>query len=244
MKDIFSKQSDYYARFRPEYPEELYQTIFKETDRFNQAWDCATGNGQVARKLSLTFSKVEATDISENQISRAVRRPNIEYRISKAEKSPFPDQSFDLITVGQALHWFDFGRFFKEVERVGKRPFVFAAWTYSLIKINKDLDKILSKFYGDTLLKYWEPERRHVESGYDSIPFPFPEVQTFHFLYRNTWSPDQLLGYLNSWSSVVNFKNRRGIDPVDIFKKEMADIWTNGSFEVTFPITLKMAKIG
>src|SRR5215213_8237924 len=106
-KDYFSDQARKYASFRPTYPAELYAFIFKHLNGKHHAWDCATGNGQVATHLALHFKQVSATDISQKQLDEAPKLPNINYSISPAEHTAFPPHSFDLITVGQALHWFD-----------------------------------------------------------------------------------------------------------------------------------------
>src|SRR5829696_3739013 len=100
-KDYFSDQSKTYATFRPTYPNDLYDFVFRRVKNKSTAWDCATGNGQVAQILRHHFKTVEATDLSEQQIANAFHAPNINYSVSKAEKSSFPDNNFDLITVGQ-----------------------------------------------------------------------------------------------------------------------------------------------
>ena len=117
MKDNFSNQSKLYAAFRPHYPEALYNFIYSKLSHFNIALDVATGNGQVAAALSGKFEKVYATDISEKQLAQAIQKENITYKKEAAEKFSFADESFDLITVAQAIHWFDFEHFFKEVQR-------------------------------------------------------------------------------------------------------------------------------
>ena len=65
MKDNFSKQANLYAKFRPEYPSELYDFILQHIDNKGIAWDCATGNGQAAKVLAKHFETVFATDISQ-----------------------------------------------------------------------------------------------------------------------------------------------------------------------------------
>ena len=72
MKDNFSKQSDLYAKFRPGYPPELFEFLFSLVSDNKAAWDCGTGNGQVALQLSKYFDDVYATDISARQIENAV----------------------------------------------------------------------------------------------------------------------------------------------------------------------------
>jgi len=116
-KDYFSRQSDVYAAFRPTYPENLYRFVFSHLGKTHSAWDCATGNGQVASYLATRFHRVYATDISEQQLKNAIQAPNIIYSISSAEQTDFRDHQFDLITVAKALDWFDLSKFYREVTR-------------------------------------------------------------------------------------------------------------------------------
>jgi len=58
MKDNFSKQAQSYSRFRPGYPQQLYDFLIHHLPDKKTAWDCGTGNGQVAAKLSGYFDKV------------------------------------------------------------------------------------------------------------------------------------------------------------------------------------------
>ena len=85
------------------------------------AWDCATGNGQAALALAPFFSRVEATDISPEQIARAIPHENIHYQVCPADHTPFEDQIFDLVTIATAYHWLEPKSFEKEVRRVGKK---------------------------------------------------------------------------------------------------------------------------
>jgi len=52
MKDNFSTQSNEHARFRPGYPAALFTYLFNHCHHFDKAWDCATGNGQIALQLA------------------------------------------------------------------------------------------------------------------------------------------------------------------------------------------------
>src|SRR5215470_7979878 len=104
-KDLFSSHSDIYAKYRPLYPKELYDFIFKHVPVKEKALDCGTGNGQAASVLAEHFKEVHATDISNKQIKNAVQKPNLHYHICKAEETPFSDNTFDLITSATAIHW-------------------------------------------------------------------------------------------------------------------------------------------
>lgn len=243
-RDYFSDQSKAYAAFRPTYPEELYQFIFKHLKSRSTAWDCATGNGQVARYLSRHFHKVFASDISQQQIDNAFRADNIEYSVGSAEQTGFPDHQFDLITVAQALHWIDTDRFYRECIRTSKIDALLAVWGYSLLKINPKIDELVSGFYHETVGPYWDNARRMVEDRYSNIPFPFEQISVPQFSMRFSWSLEQLTGYLSSWSATQTFTKMRGTDPVAPFTEQLLEHWNPGDLkEVTFPLFLKLGRI-
>src|SRR5690606_29901474 len=97
MKDNFSTQSDKYAKFRPTYPAEFFKYLNSIVKNKKSAWDCGTGNGQIAFELSKFFENVYATDISQSQIDNARKADNIRYSVQRAEKTDFTDGMFDFI---------------------------------------------------------------------------------------------------------------------------------------------------
>lgn len=243
-KDLFSSQSRAYAAFRPTYPAELYQFIFRHTTNFDLAWDCATGNGQVARDLSTRFMKVYATDISQQQLDEAYKTPNIEYSISKAEQTAFQNNSFDLITVGQALHWINTERFYAEVNRVGKKNSTIAVWGYSLLTVERAIDKLFNEFYFDKVGKYWDAARKLVENRYSGIEFPFANKQEASFEIKAGWSLEQFAGYLTSWSATQKFIKTEGFDPVPEFIQSVKQLWNESEIKsVSFPVFVKLGTI-
>src|SRR5690242_14801535 len=178
MKDNFSRQAADYAKYRPDYPSSLFDFILSKVQDRNSAWDCATGNGQTAKMLANYFQKVYATDISQKQLDNAVSANNIIYEMQPAESTSFEDNSFDLVTVSQALHWLQFDRFYAEVNRVTKNNGWIAVWTYSLPAISSEIDRIIDhEFYKAVIGPYWDAERKHVDAHYTTIPFPFKEIE-------------------------------------------------------------------
>ncbi|MGQ0738030.1 MAG: class I SAM-dependent methyltransferase [Bacteroidota bacterium] len=145
MKDNFSGLADIYAKYRPHYPAELFIFILSNISVKETAWDCATGNGQTAKDLAPHFKKVFATDISQKQLDHAPYLPNVIYAVQPAEQTDFPPDSFDLVTVSQALHWFRFDDFYKEVKRVLKPGGWIAAWTYSGVQVSPEIDERIKK---------------------------------------------------------------------------------------------------
>src|SRR4051812_21542743 len=110
--DNFSTGSSAYSAFRPESPTEIFDFLYNNVRAFGTAWDCGTGNGQVAEKLASRFGKVTGTDISTEQLKYAKQADNVVYLQERAEKTSLPAHSIDLITVAQAIHWFDFNAFY------------------------------------------------------------------------------------------------------------------------------------
>ncbi|WP_333820942.1 class I SAM-dependent methyltransferase [Ohtaekwangia sp.] len=244
MKDLFSGHSKIYAAFRPDYPEAVYQHIMRHVKHKAIAWDCATGNGQVARALAHYFERVEATDISQQQLDNAYPSANIYYKVSAAEQTPFHDHQFDLITVAQALHWFDRDKFYKEVKRVGKPGGILAVWGYALLYIEPAIDDIITNFYSNTVGPFWDDARRLVEQEYKTIEFPFPEITTPKFSIDVTWSLEHLAGYLESWSATQKYIHKHQANPVSAVVESLRKHWEPAEIKtVSFPVFMRMGVI-
>jgi SAM-dependent methyltransferase len=154
----FDLHSEQYARYRPQYPDMLFRWLQAAVSNQQRAWDCATGTGQAAGKLALLFDRVDACDINHSQLEAAERSANVFYLECPVEQSPYGDAVFDLITVAQSLHWFDFPRFWPQVERTLKPGGVFAAWGYDWFQVSPEVDDAMRFFRGDrTVLVQLQP---------------------------------------------------------------------------------------
>ena len=227
FKDHFSGHSNSYQQYRPTYPDELFQYLASLAPAQDFAWDCATGNGQAAVSLANYFSQVIATDASDKQIAHALPKSNVKYRVAKAENAPITGNSIDLITVAQALHWFDTESFFREALRVLKTKGVLAVWSYRFLSISPELDNTVYYLYKDILDPYWPAERKLVDEGYAHIDFPFHRMSVPSFKMTANWNFSQLLGYLSTWSAVERYKAKQGSDPILIIKDKLQDLWGN-----------------
>ncbi|PLX63126.1 class I SAM-dependent methyltransferase [Sedimenticola selenatireducens] len=226
FKDHFSKDSTAYSQYRPGYPPDLFEYLASLTKTRHIAWDCATGSGQAAYQLAGYYDRVIATDASSSQIAATTSHDNIDYRVATAEQSGIDDASVDLVTVAQALHWFDLKAFFDEVRRVVKPGGVIAVWSYNLLKIAPGIDPVIDRLYHDTLQGYWPEERERVERGYGDIPFPFTPVSTMPvFSMTADWSLPHLLGYLGTWSAVQRMIQETGHNPVEQIGQALTRIW-------------------
>ncbi len=243
MKDNFSGQAGIYAKYRPSYPQSLIDYIIRHVTEKNTAWDCATGNGQTAKELALQFDKVFATDISQQQLNNATRSDNIIYSVQPAEKTVFADNTFDLITVSQALHWFRFDEFYNETKRVGKPGAILAAWAYSLLKINPAIDLLIRHYHFNTLKEYWDDERKYVDEEYKTIPFPFREIPTPLFQIEYDWTIAELEGYLYTWSALQKLLKANHHNPVEELILKIKEHWTTERMRIVFPIHLRLGRI-
>jgi SAM-dependent methyltransferase len=181
--------------------------------------------------------------VSSKQIENAVRTENVFYSVTAAEETNFENSYFDLITVGQALHWFDIPKFFDEAKRVGKPGGVIAVWGYGLLKINPEIDEKLYHFYTKVVGPYWDKERKLVDEQYKNIPFPFREIQSPSFDFSFQWTLDQFHGYLSTWSSVQKFIAAHNTNPVDDLIRSIQPHWPSEEMKVTFPLFLRTGVI-
>lgn len=244
FKDYFSGHSGDYRKFRPEYPDQLFSFLAGRSPRLEKAWDCATGNGQAARGLASHFGQVFATDGSLPQVAAAPPGPNLHYAVSVAERSCFRKASIDLITVGQAMHWFDFAGFFAEVDRVLVKDGVLAFWCYGLGRISPAIDEIIRYFFFSVLGPFWPPERRYIEEEYRTIPLPMVEIPAPHFAIRAEWNFPALLGYLDTWSAVKQFRGSQAKDPFAAIIDPLRAAWgkPDGKKAIIWPVFLRMGR--
>ncbi len=240
--DHFTDVAQQYAQSRPTYPPELFTWLAQTCAGHGLAWDVGAGNGQASVAIAAHFAKVLATDLSQAQVAQAVPHERIQYRVAPADRSGLPDASADVVTVAQALHWFDLDRFYAEVRRVLKPGGLLAAWTYGVLHVEgKAVDARVCHFYHRVVGPYWPAERRHVESGYAQLPFPFEEVTSPALAIRLSWTLDDLLGYCRSWSATSHCHRATGSDPVIALDAELASVWGKREQRrlVTWPIAIR-----
>jgi SAM-dependent methyltransferase len=245
FKDYFSEKASAYSKFRPGYPPELFEYLASVAVAHETAWDCATGAGQAALGLTPFFDRIIATDASEKQIANGVPHGRIVYRVTPAENSGIDSDSVDLIVVAQALHWFEFDKFYAEVRRVLKPGGVIAVWSYSLLRVAPSVDRIIGRFNTEVVGPFWPPERSYVDGGYLTVPFPFTELPGPEFKMETRWSLEHLIGYLSTWSSVKRFKDKHQTDPIETIDEDLKTVW--GRPEdirlVVWPINLRVGKV-
>ena len=242
FKDHFSTQSDGYAQYRPSYPDELYRYLASLTIQHESAWDCATGSGQAATALTKYYKNVIASDASESQIATAQSHSQVEYRVATAEDSGLEENSIDLLTVGQAFHWFDHELFFAEACRVLPNEGVLAIWCYETCEVDAACDAVIERLYSDIVGEFWPPERVTIEQGYDNVQLPGALLQAPSIAMSVHWAVAGMLGYLRTWSACERYAAQNGSDPVALIEKELTEVWGHSARLVSWPLKLKVCR--
>ncbi|KDP26233.1 hypothetical protein JCGZ_22479 [Jatropha curcas] len=261
MAQLFIKQAKQYAEARPSYPKELFQFIASKTPIKDLAWDVGTGSGQAVHSLAEIFKNVIATDTSSKQLEFAPKLPNVRYQqtpptipMEEFEQYISIESSVDLVTIAQAMHWFDLPKFYHQVKWVLKKPHgVIAAWCYTVPEVNDSIDSVFKPFYAIDSEPYWEAGRKWVDDKYQNIYFPFEPVEgsddtgPVKFVIERVMRLDDFFTYLRSWSAYQTAKEK-GVDLLrnDVIEK-FKNAWNeDGSDEkvVKFPVYLRIGKVG
>lgn len=236
---LFSGHAATYAACRPTYPTALYDWLAGVVRGHRQAWDVGTGNGQVAMALAARFERVMATDPSAAQLAAAPPHERVSYRETTYD-SALPDGSVDLVTVGQALHWFALSPFFTEVRRVLAPGGVFAAFAYVHSRVTPEVDAVTMYYHDVTCAAHWAPEHHLIREGYRSMPLPIDEVQVPPFEIRSAMAVEQYLGFHRSWSATQRLLQAGGEADVLRFEAAVRDAWgAVGARDVVWPMFVR-----
>jgi SAM-dependent methyltransferase len=241
----FATEAAQYAHLRPTYPDELFNFLSTTVASREVAWDCATGNGQAATHLASYFGRVIATDESAEMIAQAPRNPNIEYRVAEAEDSGIEAHSVDLVTVASAIHWFDLSKFYSEIHRVVKSGGIIAVWTYYTPVFGNDIDAIIRRLAHDVLKDYWDERLHYVVDEFHDLPFPFEPVEAPSFQTEMSWNMEDFLGYFETWSSSVKYRQDKDTPPTNLIKSDLARAWGDPKQkqDLHFPLYMRLGRV-
>lgn len=245
--DHFSGVAAAYAAFRPRYPAALFAYLGTVAPRRELAWDCGAGSGQAAEGLLSQFSRVVATDISRPQLASSIPHGRLGLAAASAEASPLAPGIADLAVVAQALHWLDVGAFYAEVRRIVVPGGVLAVWSYGLARLDDPrLDAPFRSFYDETVGPYWPPQRRLVDNGYRDIAFPFEALAPPDVAMEATWTLDELLGYVGTWSALGRFRAAHGgRDPMPPLADALGRSWgmPGSRRRIRWPLVVRVGRV-
>lgn len=157
----FSGLQDIYDAARPTYPAASLAELASFVSQANpEVLDIGCGTGILTRQLKAAMpdANIQACDINADMIAKAKQsNSDIHFFENIAEDLPFDDNSINLITVGQAVHWFNRPKFYPEMLRVLTK-----GGTLALIENNRSwqTDKFFAK-YEDLLEAHSPNYSRH-----------------------------------------------------------------------------------
>lgn len=234
----FDEGAENYSQSRPTYPSELFKWIADHAPALNNVWDVACGNGQASIGLAKHFLRVDATDLSPAQISRARVHRRISYQVAAAEKTPLVDRSLDAIVVGTAIHWLNVPKFNQEALRT-LRPNGLMVWMgYAPLQgAPIELQAWLNELYYQRLRDLWPPQRHHVDTQYRELPFPGPsEIMPQDLKISLEWGSNDLTAFIRSWSALRR-AHQLGVDLLPQLDQEIQAIWPGESIlKLNLPI--------
>lgn len=242
--DHFSTVARQYAEARPTYPDALFDWLATVSPARDQAWDAGAGSGQASLALAARFAQVRATDISAAQLASMPAHPHITTHVGV--ESGLPETFADLVTVAQALHWFDLDSFYAEVRRTLKPGGVIAVWSYGLLRADDEaLTEAINHLHNDIVDPYWPPERHEVENGYTHLAFPFEQIAAPPFEITAQWDLRRLLGYFRSWSTTVRMEKATGENPINSYAPVQEKLWGNSDKvrTVIWPLMVRAGKV-
>lgn len=246
LKNWFNQGGRAYARFRPEYPAVLARFLAETAPDCDRAVDVGCGNGQLTVQLAHHFNDVVGLDPSADQIANAIAHSRIRYICAPAESIPLPDHCADLITVAQAVHWFDLPRFYDEVRRISRQNAVVALVSYGVLRLESaELNERFNRFYWQEIGPYWSPQRKLVDTGYADLPFPFTELLAPEFSIGHAWKLGDFLGYISTWSAAQRLIEAGREDILETFFADLSRLWGPDEHKrpVTWFINMRLGRV-
>ena len=138
MSKVFAGLAENYQKYRPDYPEDLLAQLRSRLPLAEQsgtrfAADIGAGTGISTRAISRAIGhgwSVIGVEPNNDMRQRAdeLQERDIKYVAGYAENLPFQDKVMDLITVGQAIQFFNRPIFYREVGRVLRKDGLLAVF--------------------------------------------------------------------------------------------------------------------
>lgn len=195
-----------YAQGRPYFHPEVIQRIRRHLSLESplpRALDVACGTGLSTLALKLIAEEIVGTDISEEMIRLAAIDPQITYVVAPAEDLPFPDATFDLLTVCSALHWLDTTAFLREARRLlgcGGSMVIYDNAFAGRMEGNPAFRSWLETKY---LQRYPSPPRHRVPMPQAVVERGFRPLGEERYENVVTFSAEGLVDYLVTQSNVI-----------------------------------------
>lgn len=218
-----------YAKGRPFHHPLVMERIRRFTRRttpFPRALDVGCGTGMSAVALKSISDEVVGLDPSAAMLAQAPRAKGVHYVRCRAERLPFPDASFELVTVSSAFHWLDRAHFLAEAARVlAPRGWlvIYNGGFGAKMRENPDFRRAFRAKYPKrfpTPLRHWKPLSKS-----DAAPHGLDFRHAEKFTHEVAYTPKGLVDYLSTHSNVIAAVESRG-EKMSAVRKWILDLVT------------------
>jgi ubiquinone/menaquinone biosynthesis C-methylase UbiE len=203
-KKVFSTKAEKYAKYRWDYASDAIQSILNIAQMSNQSTvaDIGAGTGILTRHFVDKAQKIYAIEPNFAQRQILARKlgafPSISVMDASADDTQLPDHSIDVITVGQAIHWFEPKPARREMMRILREN----GWLVLIrnngadTEQNKAVRSLMTEEYGaDLSIVTQQPEKKPFRFYFGNDDF---QTIIFPFAFQQGW--EEFLGTLTTVS--------------------------------------------
>jgi ubiquinone/menaquinone biosynthesis C-methylase UbiE len=191
-KTIFSNKADKYARYRWDYAAGAVAAIIEEgrLSKASVVADIAAGTGILTRHFAGRVRRVYAVEPNPDMRAVAARElaalPSVSLVDGSAEATTLPAGSIDLISVAQAIHWFEPQAALQEMNRILKPDGCLAILRNNTTNDPLDgaLDELILDVLGTGASAVYPQTRNRPFENYLGADY---QKLTFDFQFRQKW---------------------------------------------------------
>jgi SAM-dependent methyltransferase len=241
----FSRKAEVYAKYRPSYPKDILEILGVQIGFTKEkiVADCGSGTGILSRIFLDNGNLVYS--IEPNDEMRSFAEKDL-YQYPKfvsvnrvAENTGLPSGSIDLVTAGQALHWFDREKARGEFARILK-PSGYVMIIYNERKkedgMMDDYDQIIDRNASKS-------ETPDIDTEYLTKFFDSKDYKEFTVPNEQVLDYDGLIGRATS-ASYLPSRNDPGFDSLEKDLRRLYDTYQkNGKIILRYDTILFLGQI-
>lgn len=197
-----------YSIGRPDFHTQTIERVKKYlqiSNKLENALDIACGTGLSTKALLEISKNVCGTDLAIEMLNVAENKNLITYKVAPAEKQPFNDNFFDIVTVSSGVHWFNINDFLDETNRILKSKSWLVIYDNFFISEMQGVSEFSTWFSEIYCSKYPSPSRNdHYKWNEQNLePKKFSLVKNEEFKNEIEFTLEKLILYFTTQSNIA-----------------------------------------